>query len=149
MAMIAGLAKAAPPATLNDVVTWVEQGLTGVEDWPILGFDDLAVTFGSPTGATLWDDGLVEGDIRQEFFEPVELDGHIMRSAVGRWTVDCARQRYAVLRMTLYAQNNLKGQLAEREVESPVWIVRNKLSAYAIEAMCQAARKGPPPTKKK
>jgi hypothetical protein len=100
------------------------------------------MTLGSPTGATVRADGLVEGDIRQEFFEPIELDGEIMRSTAARWIVDCPRQRYAVLRMTLYARNNLQDQLSEREMEPPNWLPRNRLSEHAIDAMCAAAKNG-------
>lgn len=140
-----GAARAAPPATLYDVATWAEARLTGAGDWPVLGFNSLAVTFGSPTGATLWDDGLVEGDVRQEFFEPIERDGYILRSTMGRWTVDCAHQRYAILRLTLYARNDLKAQLAEQETEPPVWFARDRISEHAIDGMCQAAGKAPRP----
>lgn len=145
VAALAGGAHAAAPATKEEVIAWAARGLTNAGDWPILGFNDLGVTFGSPTGATLWDDGLVEGDIRQEYFEPVELDGYIMRSAMGRWKVDCARQRYAVLQITLYARNDLKDQLSERETEPPVWMARDRVSGFAIDAMCYAAGKGPRP----
>ncbi len=138
-------ARAAPPSTLYDVVTWAEARLTGASDWAVLGFNSLAVTFGSPTGATLWDNGLVEGDVRQEFFEPIERDGYILRSTMGRWTVDCARQRYAILRLTLYARNDLKEQLAEQEIEPPVWFARDRISEHAIDGMCQAAGKVPRP----
>lgn len=145
VATTVGAARAAPPATLYDVVAWAQARLTGADDWAVLGFNSLAVTFGSPTGATLWDNGLVEGDVRQEFFEPIERDGYILRSTMGRWTVDCARQRYAILRLTLYARNDLKDQLAEQEMEPPVWFARDRISERAIDGMCQAASTAPPP----
>ncbi|MBU1378030.1 MAG: hypothetical protein KKE02_09535 [Alphaproteobacteria bacterium] len=148
---LATLAQAAPPpATLQEVVAWADRSLSGVDDLPMLGFNALGITFASPKGAMLRPSGLIEGDIRQEFFEPVELDGQVMRSTTARWTVDCAHQRYAVLRMTLYAGNNLKGQLSERETAPPVWLARDKISEQAIDAMCETAKKGlrldaPPP----
>lgn len=143
LAATVGSVRAAPPATLRDLATWAEARLSGVSDWAVLGFNGLAVTFGSPMGAAVLDNGLVEGDVRQEFFEPIERDGYIVRSAMGRWTVDCARQRYAILRLTLYARNDLKDQLAEQETEPPVWFVRDRMSEHAIDGMCQAAGKAP------
>lgn len=145
VATYAGAAGAAPPTTAQEVVAWANRTLSDVDDLPVLGFNHLGLTLGSPRGASVRSNGLVEGEIRQEFFEPVELDGYIMRSATGRWTVDCVRQRYAVLQMTLFARNNLVGQLSERETEPPVWLPRDRVSEYAIEAMCAAARRGLPP----
>lgn len=150
LAALAGGVQAAPrPASLPELVAWAERTLTGIDDWPVLGFNSVGVTFGSPTGATLWDNGLVEGDVRQEYFEPVELGGRILRSTMGRWTVDCARQRYAVLRVTLYARNDLKAEVGEQETEPPVWFARDGFSADAIDAMCDAAGKPPPAVKTK
>lgn len=146
LAAMIGDARAAAPATLRDLAAWAEARLTGVSDWAVLGFNGLAVTFGSPMGAAVLDNGLVEGDVRQEFFEPIERDGYIVRSTMGRWTVDCARQRYAILRLTLYARNDLKDQLAEQETEPPVWFKRDRISEHALDGMCQAAGKAPRPT---
>jgi hypothetical protein len=141
--LLAGAAQAAPrPVTLQQVVAWADAHLTGVDDWPVLGFNELGITFASPSGATLRSSGLIEGDLRQEFFEPIALDGDILRSSTGRWSVDCAHQRYAVLSMTIYAQNNLKAQLSERETQPPNWLPRDKLSEQAIDALCETATKG-------
>lgn len=153
-ALLAGTAAAqaaARPSTLQEVVAWADAHLTGVDDWSVLGFNELGITFASPKGATLRASGLIEGDLRQEFFEPIELDGEIMRSTTARWTVDCARQRYAVLSMTIYAGNNLQGQLSEHETEPPHWLPRDRLSEQAIDALCETAKNGvrldTPPTK--
>lgn len=135
-------ARAAPPATVPELVAWAEAHLTGVEDWPLLGFDARGMILASPAGAALRPDGLVEGDIRQEFFEPVELDGRVMRSAAARWAVDCSRQRYAILSMTLYARNNLTDQVGERTADRPDWRPRDAMSGDAIDAMCEAVRSG-------
>jgi hypothetical protein len=142
-ALLGSATQAAPrPATLQEVVAWADAHLTGVDDWSVLGFNELGITFASPKGATLRASGLIEGDIRQEFFEPIELDGDVMRSTTARWTVDCARQRYAVLSMTIYAGNNLKRQLSERETEPPNWLPRDRLSEQAIDALCETAKNG-------
>jgi hypothetical protein len=151
--LIGGAGHAAPrPTTLQEVVAWADAHLTGVDDWSVLGFNELGITFASPKGATLRGNGLIEGDLRQEFFEPIEVDGDVMRSTTARWTVDCAHQRYAVLSMTVFAGNNLKGQLSERETEPPNWLPRDKLSEQAIDALCETAKSGvridAPPSKK-
>lgn len=135
-------AQAAPPATVADLVAWARQRLTGAEDWPLVGFNATGMTLASPDGVTLRPDGLVEGDLRQEFFEPIEFDGRVMRSASARWTVDCATNRYAVMRMTLYARNDLKEQLGERTAGSPNWRPRDAMSGDAMDAMCDAVRTG-------
>ena len=146
----AAAAQAAPrPSTLQEVLAWADAHLTGVDDWSVLGFNELGITFASPSGATLRASGLIEGDLRQEFFEPIELDGEVMRSTTARWAVDCARQHYAVLSMTIYAGNNLQGQLSEHETAPPHWLPRDRLSEQAIDALCETARNGvrldPPP----
>ncbi len=135
-------AQAARPATVPELVAWAQAHLTGVEDWPLLGFDATGMILASPAGAGLRSDGLVEGDLRQEFFEPVELDGWVMRSAVGRWAVDCSGQRYAILSMTLYARNNLTDPIGERTADKPDWRPRDTMSGDAIDAMCEAVRNG-------
>jgi hypothetical protein len=135
-------ARAAPPATMPEVAAWVVERLTGVEDWFVLGFNAMGITFASPEGATLRSTGFVEGEIRQEYFEPVELDGRIMRSMTSRWTVDCAQQRYALLRITLYARNNLQDRLDERTVAEPRWLARDLVSGDTIDALCDAVRIG-------
>lgn len=133
---------AARPSTVPELVAWAQAHLTGVEDWPLLGFDATGMILASPEGAALRPDGVVEGDLRQEFFEPVELDGRVMRSAVARWAVDCPGQRYAILSMTLYARNNLTDQIGERTADRPDWRPRDAMSGDAIDAMCEAVRNG-------
>lgn|GEM_PF-3186733 len=144
-------ALAAAPVTLPQVMDWAGKTLTGVDDWPLLGFDARGLTLASPIGATLRPTGLVEGDIRQEFFEPVELDGLILRSTSGRWSVDCARQRYAVLRLSLFARNDLKAPLGERAPAEPVWLARDAMAGPVIDGLCEAVKNGvrletPPPS---
>lgn len=133
---------AAPPATMSDLVAWARLRLTGVDDWPLVGFNATGIVLASPAGATLRPDGLVEGDVRQEFFEPVELDGQVMRSATARWRVDCAGQRFAVLQITLYARNDLKARLGERRSDTPPWLARDAMSGDAMDAMCDAVKSG-------
>lgn len=150
-ALAGAAARAAPPATLPQVMDWAGKTLTGVDDWPLLGFDARGLTLASPIGATLRSDGRVEGDIRQEFFEPVELDGLILRSTSGRWSVDCARQRYAVLRLSLFARNDLKAPLGERTPAEPRWLARDAMAGPVIDALCEAVKNGvrletPPPS---
>ncbi|WP_068876920.1 MULTISPECIES: surface-adhesin E family protein [unclassified Phenylobacterium] len=135
-------AQAARPSTVPELVAWAQAHLTGVEDWPLLGFDASGMILASPEGAALRSDGVVEGDLRQEFFEPIELDGRVMRSAAARWAVDCSGQRYAILSMTLYARNNLTDQIGERTADKPDWRPRDAMSGAAIDAMCEAVRSG-------
>jgi len=139
-----GAGAAAAPVTLPQVMDWAGKTLTGVDDWPLLGFDARGLTLASPVGATLRPNGLVEGDIRQEFFEPVELDGLILRSTSGRWSVDCAHQRYAVLRLSLFARNDLKAPLGERAPAEPVWLARDAMAGPVIDGLCEAVKNGVP-----
>lgn len=138
----ASSAQAARPSTMPELTAWAQAHLTGVEDWPLLGFDATGIILASPAGAGLRPEGVVEGDLRQEFFEPIELDGRIMRSAAARWAVDCPGQRYAILSMTLYARNNLTDPIGERAADKPDWRPRDAMSGHAIDAMCEAVRSG-------
>lgn len=131
---------APPPTTLPAVKAWASRNLTGLGRAPILGFNALGVTFISPRGATIRPDGLLEIEVRQEFFEPVALDDDVMRSSVGLWTLDCVGQRYAVRRMTLFAANDLKDQLSEQETEPPVWLPRDAISEPALGALCRSKK---------
>ena len=135
-------AAAAPPADMPGLVAWARQHLTGVDDWPLVGFNAIGIALASPAGATLRADGLVEGDIRQEFFEPVELDGRVMRSATARWRVDCAKQRFAVLKLSMYARNNLQDRVGGLSTDKPPWRPIGDISGEAIEAMCEAVQTG-------
>ncbi|WP_296599827.1 hypothetical protein [Phenylobacterium sp.] len=144
LACIGGAAAAAapPPATLPQVVAWAQAHLRGVDDWPLLGFNPQGMTLASPAGAALQADGMVEGDIRQEFFEPIELDGRILRSTSGRWRVDCARQRYAIVWLKLYARNDQREPLGERAPAAPTWTPRDSFSGDIVDALCEAVRNG-------
>jgi len=140
--LLAPAAQAAAPANVPELVAWAKQHLSGIDDWPLLGFNALGLTLASPAGATLRPSGLVEGEIRQEYFEPLEFEGRIMRSMTARWSVDCPRQRYAILSMTLYARNNLRDRVEERTEAAPAWRARDALSGDVIDAMCDAVRNG-------
>ncbi len=140
-----GVAHAGPrPASLQQVVAWAQAHLRGVDDWPLLGFNAQGMTLASPAGASLRPDGTVEGDIRQEFFEPIELDGHVLRSTSGRWRVDCSRQRYAIVWLRPYARNDQREPLGERASAPPTWLPRDRFSSDVIDALCDAVRNGAP-----
>ncbi|WP_293903387.1 surface-adhesin E family protein [Phenylobacterium sp.] len=139
-----------PPASLaaKDVLAWTEAHLDA-DSWRVLGINPYGLFFASPQGVTLRHDRLAEADLRHELFAPVDMGGGQMRSDLEHWLVDCEGKRHAMLKMTLYARNNLKEEFAFRQTETPNWLEADPAdeSARAIAAICEAVKAGQRPDK--
>jgi hypothetical protein len=134
-----------PPASLalKDVVAWTDAHLDA-KDWRVLGINPYGLFFASPEGVMLREDKLAEADVRHELFQPIDMAGGQMRSDLEHWLVDCAARRHAMLKMTLYARNNLKEEYAFRQTETPNWLETrdDDEAAHAIAAVCEAVAAG-------
>ena len=134
-----------PPASLDakDVLAWSARHLD-VATWRVLAINPYGLFLASPDGVTLRQDRMAEADLRHELFAPMDVGGGQMRSDLERWLVDCPNQRHALLKMTLFARNNLKDEVAHRETETANWLEVgiDDEAAQAITAVCEAVAAG-------
>jgi hypothetical protein len=130
------------PASLarEEVLAWTEK-YVAAPDWRLLAYDYEGVKLAGPGGVTRTAEGYAEADVRTELFKPVELSAGTARSGVARWAVDCEANRLAVLQMTVYAGNNLQGQIATRVADGRPWQDPVGSEGEAIRAVCQAIGK--------
>jgi hypothetical protein len=133
----------APPANLDEktVATWAAQNLKG-EGWTLVNFDNEGIRLATPDGVSLMSDGLVETDIRHELFTPIDLSVGQARSGLAHWAVDCAQKRFAVVRMTIYAHNNLEGVVAQKTGDRHAWQTPIASEVDTLDAVCEAIRSG-------
>lgn len=131
------------PSSLQrqDVLAWTSKYVRGGE-WTLLAYDYEGVKLVAPGGVTRTADGLAQADVRTELFRPIQLKvGVTARSGMAHWNVDCEAGRIAVLTMTVYAGNNLQGELANRTTEGRPWQDPVGSEGEAIQAVCKAIGK--------
>jgi hypothetical protein len=133
----------APPAVLDEksVSAWAAQNLKG-EGWVLVNFDAEGIRLATPDGVSLMSDGLVETDIRHELFTPIDLSVGQARSGLAHWAVDCAQKRFAVVSMTVYAHNNLLGEVARKTGDRHKWQDPIASEVDTLDAVCEAIRTG-------
>jgi hypothetical protein len=127
------------PASLkrDEVLAWTSKYVRG-GDWMLLAYDYEGVKLIAPGGVRRTPEGLAEADVRTELFRPILLKvGVTARSGLAHWNVDCEAQRLAVLTMTVYAGNNLQGELANRTTEGKPWQDPVGSEAEAIKSVCR------------
>jgi hypothetical protein len=133
----------APPDMLDDrsVAAWVAQNLKG-EGWVLVNYDAEGVRLATPDGVSLMSDGLVETDIRHELFTPIDLQAGRARSGLAHWVVDCHQRVFSVVRATMYAHNNLQGEVATRHGQRHDWQAPVASENDTLDAVCEAIRSG-------
>lgn len=134
-----------PPASLEnrDVEAWASAYVRS-EPWTLITHDAEGAHFTRPDQATARSPSHVEADVRTELFRPVKLGPGWARSGVARWAMDCSTGRYAVLSMTVFSHNNLKGELARKPAADPDWIEPNEFQTTTINVICKAVLSGQP-----
>ena len=130
---------APPPANLQreGVLAWMARYVHVGADWTLLAYDDEGVKLAGP-GVARTPAGLAEADVRTELFRPIEVRAGVARSGLARWSVDCMAGRLAVLRMTIYAANNLQGELATKVSDGANWQDPVGSESEAIRQVCKA-----------
>jgi hypothetical protein len=130
---------APPPANLQreGVLAWMAKYVKVDGDWTLLAYDDEGVKLAGP-GVSRTPEGLAEADVRTELFRPIEVRAGIARSGLARWSVDCMAGRLAVMRMTIYAANNLQGELASKVSNRANWQEPVGSESEAIRQVCKA-----------
>jgi len=132
---------AAPaPANLQreEVLSWMGKYVRGPE-WTLLAYDYEGVKLAAPGQVTRSPEGWAEAEVRTELFKPITLKvGVTARSGLASWHVDCEANRFAVLRMTVYAGNNLQGELATKITDGTVWQEPVGSEGETIRAVCKA-----------
>jgi hypothetical protein len=134
-----------PPASLEirDVEAWASAYLNR-EAWILITHDIEGAHFARPEGGKATAPFTVEADIRTELFRPVKMGPGWARSGLARWSVDCATARYAVLSMTIFSHNNLKGELARKASADRTWMTPIDSQAATIGVLCKAVLGGAP-----
>jgi hypothetical protein len=132
-----------PPASLDEkaVGAWAAAHLKG-EGWILVNFDAEGIRLATPDGVSLMSDGLVETDIRHELFTPIELSAGRARSGLAHWAVDCKARRFSVTTATMYAHNNLQGEVATRKGGRHNWQEPVASENDTLDAVCEAIRSG-------
>jgi hypothetical protein len=130
------------PASLarDEVLAWTARYVSA-GDWRLVAYDYEGVKLASPGEVKRTADGYAEADVRTELFKPIELSAGTARSGIARWAVDCEAGRLAVLQMTIYAGNNLQGQIATRVADGKPWQDPVGSESDAIHEVCKAIGK--------
>ncbi|MDB5476890.1 MAG: hypothetical protein JWP49_2401 [Phenylobacterium sp.] len=131
---------APPPANLQRevVLAWMAKYVRAGGDWTLLAYDYEGVKLAAAGGVTRTPEGLAEAEVRTELFRPIEVRAGVARSGLAHWSVDCMAGRLAVLKMTIYAANNLQGELATKVSDGPDWQDPVGSEGDAIRAVCKA-----------
>jgi hypothetical protein len=142
------LAAPASPSA-KDAQTWIDHTIKP-NGWTLLGYDGEAVSYGSASGVSVLDEGILEAQIRQEYYRPRMFGDLSSLSNVQTWMVDCKAGRNRVISTKIYAGNNLSDYLAGRGNVDADWQDRpapGSADASAIAALCKAAanKKRPDP----
>jgi hypothetical protein len=126
------------PASLErqEVLAWTAKYVAAT-DWRLLAYDYEGVKLASPGGVKKTPEGHAEVDVRTELFKPIELSAGTARSGIARWAVDCEANRLAVLQMTIYAGNNLQGQIATKVADGRSWQDPVGSEGETIKAVCK------------
>jgi hypothetical protein len=128
------------PASLErgEVEAWTSRYVKG--DWLLLAYDYEGVKLAKRGAVTKTPEGYAEAEVRTELFRPIPLRvGVVARSGVAEWNVDCMANRLAVLTMTVYAGNNLEGELASRTTDGRQWQEPVGSEGEAIRSVCREA----------
>ncbi len=135
-----------PPASLEitDVEAWASAYLNR-ESWTLITHDIEGARFIRPNGATPTAPYMVEADVRTELFRPVKMGPGVARSGLAHWSVDCASTRYAVLSMTIFAHNNMQGELAKKISADKTWMIPIESQAATISVICKSGLTVAPP----
>jgi hypothetical protein len=142
------------PSSLEreEVQAWTRKYVRG-DDWALMAWDYEGVKLAAG-GVRKTEEGLAETDIRTELFKPIELSVGVARSGVAHWNVDCAAGRFAVISMTVYAGNNLQGEIARKTTDAKLWqgpvgsegdTIREVCRAIGLEAKLEPMPEMPPP----
>jgi hypothetical protein len=140
------LADPPPPTSLenHDVEAWAAAYLH-TEGWTLLTHDLEGAHLTTANVPLKMSRGLVEADLRTELFHPVVVSPGPARSGVAHWSVDCQRNRLAILSMTVYSHNNLQGELGKKPNKGRVWQEPNESETVTVGVICEAARTGRAP----
>jgi len=107
----------------------VAPGLAGAQEpaWETLAADEGTATLVEMDRTQVrYRDGQLSGWLRLSFAEPAQGRIQPFRSAVALYAFDCARQRYAAIRMTTYSEPLGEGEVIDRWDRPPArwaWMV--------------------------
>jgi hypothetical protein len=136
-----------PPASIDDagVTAWIGKHLKA-EGWTIIAADGQAVTLGSPKGVAVRRDGLIEAEMRREYYKAVDMGGMMSRSNLQTWRVDCGKKTIAIAAMSIYARSNMQGEGMSRTFDDATGRPPSAGSQNerALKRICEAPTTGKP-----
>lgn len=134
-----------PPVSLTipDVEAWASAYLHR-DAWTLITHDIEGAHFTRIKGATATGPHMVEADVRTELFQPVQMGSGLARSGIAHWSVNCATSQYMVLSMTIYAHNNMQGELARKTSADKAWMTPIDSQVATIGVICKAILGGTP-----
>lgn len=143
LGLSAGVARAAdappaPPKTFDQagIQAWIDANLAH-EGWPLIEVDKVGVTFGGPDGIKSLPDGMLQAQIRREYFGPDNLGPMNTRSSLQTWNVDCKGPRMRITAMQIFQLNNLGGLSDARDDANAPWNPpRAGMNAQIVSRMC-------------
>lgn len=151
MAFHVGAAKAQdgsaipPPERIDDesVSAWLSSYIE-TDGWLVIAADGVAVALGSASGVAQRTDGLLQADIRHEYYEPTTLGPYQSSSNLQTRLIDCDGRRQRVVKMTLFRFNNLREELASQSNPEADWSTPSEASvAYRVmDRICRAPTEG-------
>jgi hypothetical protein len=129
-----------PPATLDaaGIDDWMKRYLTP-DGWVLLTADAVSVTLGRPE-ITVNEAGLLQAEIRREYYRPTRLGSMNSRSNRQSWVVDCGGRRFQVVSMSVFLNNNLQGESFRRQALDGEWVdvAPGTPNAHVVDRVCAA-----------
>lgn len=132
-----------PPAGDTDaaVQAWIDEYLR-IDGWVVVGADNVAVSLLKDEAIDRTANGLPIGEIRHEYFRPVDFGGQPIRSVTQLVVVECEHSSQYLAAMTIYEHNNLQQNHGLRRFQEVSWTAAapGSLKARTIQAICSAAQ---------
>ncbi len=133
----------ATPLTEDSIKAWID-GHLETQGWVLMAADAVAASFATSDGVIQDDKGLLTTEIRREYYGISQLGPSNTRSGRQTWVVDCKGRKVWVQKISIYAENNLKGAAQTRTNATPKWTELSQGSANAmmVERICKAPTSG-------
>ena len=133
----------ATPLTEASIKAWIDGNLE-TQGWVLMAADAVAASFATSDGVTQDDKGLLTTEIRREYYGLAQLGPNGTRSGRQTWVVDCKGKKVWVRKISIYAENNLKGAATTRENPTPKWteLSQGSVNAMIMDRICKTPASG-------
>ena len=89
-------------------------------------------------------DGVIEAEVRHEYYAPSTFGSFSSRSNLQRLEVDCKSLKVRVVAMQIFASNNMRGESDRRENLQAGWTSpeAGSVRARTVDRICRAPTDG-------